>query len=559
MERIDRRTFLAALGAATVVVACSSDGEGADVERPGGGRPAGDAVAAASVDPRPDLTDELFALGVASGDPLSDRVVLWTRLVSDPLAAVSNIGTDEVEIAYDVATDDSFDELVASGTVTATAALAHSVHLDVTGLKADTWYCYRFRIGERMSPVGRTRTLPAADASPEQFRFVVASCQDFQWGHYAAWQHAAEEDGLDAVFFLGDYVYEYSVGDQSPSKTSARVWANESATTLEEYRLRYAQVRADVSLRKAHQQVPWIITWDDHEVSNNYAGDVGSYDVYEPRSRDRRLAGYQAWYEHMPVRISPEPTDFDDMALHRSFRFGTLASAFVIETREYADPAPCRVAMPDGTPALAFTDDRPSCDARFDGGRSNLGVAQEKWLIAEMTESDTVWNILANPTMLGGMNIGTREEPEYTLDMWDGYVAVRNRVLKAIADADVSNPVVVTGDWHASFVLDVVPEGANEALMTEFVVTSISSVVFATDYREANDHIRYFHAKNGYAVFTVTADELLAEYKYLADVWDPMSPIDQIDAFVVRSGNRVAEAQPNAAQPSRAQSATLPG
>lgn len=555
MDRIDRRAFLAALGAATVVVACSSDGDGdggtVDSGAPGSrnapgspnapGASGGLAVEPASVDPRPDLPEGLFSLGVASGDPLHDRVVLWTRLVADPLAASGGVETGDVELAYDVATDDSFGELVASGTVTAPAALAHSVHLDVAGLDADTWYAYRFRIGDRTSPTGRTRTLPAADASPERFRFVVASCQDFQWGHYAAWRHAADEDGLDAIFFLGDYVYEYSVGDQSPSKTGARVWANDAAVTLDDYRLRYAQVRADVSLQEAHQRVPWMITWDDHEVSNNYAGDVASHDVYESRSRDRRLAGYQAWYEHMPVRITPEPTDFDDMSLHRSFRFGSLASAFVIETREHADPPPCRVDMPDGTPPLAYTDDRPSCEERFDEGRTNLGAAQEEWLLSALRTSDTEWNILANPTMFAGMNIGTREEPAYTLDMWDGYPAVRNRVLAAIVEAEVSNPVVVTGDWHASFVLDVIPDDATDPLMTEFVVTSISSVVFPTDYREANDHIRYFQAKNGYAVFTVTAEQLVAEFRYLADVWDPMSPIETTDAFAVRSGGRVAE------------------
>ena len=547
MDRIDRRAFLAALGAATVVAACTGgDGDGANSGRNGSDSP-GDSVPeerpiqSASVDPRPDLPGELFALGVASGDPLHDRVMLWTRLVAEPLAPSGGLDTGDVDVAFDVAVDDSFGDIVASGTVTATAALAHSVHLDVTGLDADTWYAYRFRIGDRTSPVGRTRTLPAADASPEQFRFVVASCQDFQWGEYAAWRHAAEEPGLDAVFFLGDYIYEYSVGDQSPSKTGARVWVNDAATTLDEYRQRYSQVRADASLQNAHQRVPWMITWDDHEVSNNYAGDVASRDVYQPRSRERRIAAYQAWYEHMPVRITPEPTDFDDMALHRSFRFGSLASAFVIETREYADPPPCRVEMPEGTPDLAYTDDRPSCDARFDEGRTNLGAAQEEWLIAAIEASDTAWNILANPTMLGGMNIGTRAEPAYTLDMWDGYPAVRSRVLAAIAEAKVSNPVVVTGDWHASFVLDVIPEGETETLMSEFVVTSISSVVFPTDYRDANDHIRYFQAQNGYAVFTVTEEEMVAEFKYVADVWDPNSPIESTDAFVVASGRRVAE------------------
>lgn len=536
MDGIDRRTFLALLGAGVAATACSgsdADGTATTTTSP---------PKLAEVDPRSDLPHDLFALGVASGDPLTDRVMLWTRLVNDPLAPAGNVdpASGDVEVAWDVAADSAFTELVASGTATASAALAHSVHVDVGGLEPDRWYWYRFRIGPRTSPVGRTRTLPKPDADPDRFRFVVASCQDFQWGHYAAWHHVAAEEDLDAVFFLGDYVYEYSLGDQSPSKTGARVWANDVTITLDDYRLRYAQVRSDASLQRVHHAVPWIVTWDDHEVSNNYAGDVGQTDVREPRSRERRLAAYQAWYEHMPIRLDPVPTDFDEIELHRSFRFGSLVTAFVIETREFSDPAACRPDAPTGFDMSTLNDDQPSCEERFDESRTNLGAAQEAWLIESMTTSDTTWNVLANPTMFAGMNVGTREAPMHTMDLWDGYVAVRNRVLSAIAEANVPNPVIVTGDWHASFVLDVIPEGAAEPLMSEFVVTAISSLLFPQDHRGANDHIRYFRALHGYAVFTVRPSEFVAEYRYLADVWDPLSPIVATDSFVVRAGERVA-------------------
>ncbi|HPB44927.1 MAG: alkaline phosphatase D family protein [Microthrixaceae bacterium] len=567
-HRIDRRSFLSGVGAAavTVAVASCSSGDGASTGGSGGGSGGASTSTSESPEvaavPAPSaigLPAGVFSLGVASGDPTDTSVMLWTRLVADPLAAATAMGERDLEVAYDVALDEGFERLVASGLASAPARLAHSVHLDVTGLDPGSWYHYRFRIGDQTSSTGRTRTMPApgaagvtpGGAAAEQFRFVVASCQDYQWGHYAAWRRAVETPDLDAVLFLGDYIYEYSVGDRSPGETGERVWANEETHSLEQYRVRYGQVRSDPALIAAHEAVPWQITFDDHEVSNNYAGDVGQDDVDQPLSRDRRLAGYQAWYEHMPVRLDGVPESFESLRVHQALRFGDLVTLYAIETRQHADPAPCRVEMPEGTPPLLYSDDRPSCEQRFDPERTNLGAAQEAWLLDELAASDTTWNVLANPIMFSGMNLATREAPEYTLDTWDGYVASRARVLGALAE--VSNPVIVTGDWHASFVLDVRPELIAEAddpaavlpdgppssppAMTEFVFTAISSVIFAQDYRAANDHIRYFEARNGYGVVTVTPEQLGCEFVYVDDVWDPDSPATTVDRWAVDAGS----------------------
>lgn len=529
---MDRRQFLGALALTGVTAACA-----------GGGKGDGDAdgtttttVVDAAVPADAALPAGVFALGVASGDPLSDRIMLWTRLAADPLAEDGGSPSGDVEVAFDVALDEAFEDLVVSDIAVATGDLGHSVHVDVSGLQPDTWYHYRFRAGDQTSPVGRTRTFPDAKQSPERFRFVFASCQDLQWGEYGAWGRAAELPDVDAVVFLGDYVYELNLGDLSPDRTARRVWAGPQPETVVDYRRRYAQTKADLQLQAAHEMAPWIITFDDHEVSNNYAGDVAQSDIDVPASRDRRLAAYQAWYEHTPIRLDPVPSEFAELDVHRSFDFGDLARVYAIETRQRADVPACRT---DGS---LVSDEGPLCEEAEDEARTNLGEDQERWLAEELAGSEASWNVLANPIMLAGLNLGTAAEPSFTRDAWDGYPAARRRLLDAIQDSGVSNPVTVTGDWHASFVLDVAAEPGGEPVMPEFLASSISTVLFGTDYRGENPHVRYFVAEHGYGLVTVTPDELRCEFQYVDDVWNPDAPISRTDTFVVRDGEHVAEA-----------------
>lgn len=536
---MDRRQLLISTLVAGVTVACagnddSAPGTTAKDSSEGSSTVTGGGVQPATPAPV-ELAEEGFRVGVASGDPLDDRVMLWTRVFP------ADKSTDPVEVAFDVATDEDFEDLVASGIAKAPAELDHSVHVDVTGLSPDTWYYYRFRAGDQNSVVGRTRTFPTADADVDRFDFVFASCQDFQWGHYGAWKDAATQADLDAVVFLGDYIYEMNFGDMSPDRSGERVWDTPEAMTLEHYRTRYTQVRGDAALRAMHEKVPWIITFDDHEVSDNYAGDVGGSDMEEPKSRDRRLAAYQAWYENMPIRLPdpPEgagPDDFDELPIHRAFRFGKLANLFVIETRQHADVAACR------TTTGYLADQGPLCDATDDPDRTNLGEAQESWLFEQLDSADAQWNILANPVMLSDMNLGTPESPEYYRDMWIGYPAARERLLAKVVDSGVRNPVTITGDWHASYVLDVQSEPHGDdprSVMPEFLVTSISSIVFAQDYREHNPQIRFFEAKNGYAKVTVTPANFECTYVHLEDVWDPDSPIASRTTWTLADGETV--------------------
>jgi alkaline phosphatase D len=277
-------------------------------------------------------------------------------------------------------------------------------------------------------------------------------------------------------------------------------------------------------------------------VSNNYAGDVSQSDIEAPNSQARRLAAYQAWYEHTPVRLDPDPgdqpSDYTDLTVHRDVAFGSLARLFMIETRQHADPPPCRT---DGSIA---NDDGPACDEMFRDDRSNLGDEQEDWLHGGLADSTASWNILANPLMMAGLNVGTAEAPEFTRDTWDGYPAARQRLLDAVTSSAVSNPVVVTGDWHASFVLDVKPDRAapeSDTVMPEFLASSISTILFPTDYSAVNPHVRYFVAEHGYGLVTVTPDDLTCEFHYVADVWDPDAPISHIDTWKVLDGEHRAQ------------------
>lgn len=527
---VDRRSFLAGLAVAGVTVGCAG---GSDEGGSGGtGAPLELAQPAPS-----DLATDSFSLGVASGDPMSDRVILWTRLASDPLAVDGAPPPGEVEVAWDVATDADFEDLVGTGIAVASPELGHAIHVDVSGLEPDTWYHYRFRAGDQTSPVGRTRTFPTEGADAERFRFVFASCQDFQWGRYGAWGRASEQPDVDAVVFLGDYIYELNLGDVSPDQSGERVWAGPEPYTVEDYRRRYAQTKADPQLRAAHAMAPWIITWDDHEVSNNYAGDVGQADVDQPASADRRRAAYQAWYEHTPIRITPEPEDFEVLDIHRSFAFGNLASLFSIETRQHADAPACR--DPE-TPDL-LSDEGPLCEAALDESRTNLGEAQERWLVDAIGDSEATWNLLANPIMFASIDIGSEGEPAFSRDAWVGYPGSQKRVIDAIVESEVANPVVVTGDWHASFVLDVEREPGGEPVMPEFVISSISTVLFSDDYRDRNPNIRWFAAEHGFALVTVTPEELLCEFHHIEDVWDADTPVGSVDRWRVASGSRTAE------------------
>ncbi|MGH7962928.1 MAG: alkaline phosphatase D family protein [Candidatus Binatia bacterium] len=300
-----------------------------------------------------------FTLGVASGDPLQDSVVLWTRLAPNPQEPGGGMSNQDVLVHWEVADDEQFRRVVREGEALAEPEDAHSVHVDVRGLSPARTYWYRFHAGGEMSSVGRTRTAPRRGAPLERFRFAFASCQDFEDGFYTAYQHLVQEE-VDVVVFLGDYIYE-----DAPEPGSGNVRDHTGAgepVTLEGYRIRYALYRSDPLLQAAHAALPWIVTFDDHEVDNDWSADIPQDPERQSRAQflQRRAAAFKAYWEHMPLRPGLRPRG-TDIQIYRRFTFGDLVEFNVLDTRQYRSVTePCGY----GT--------GPVCDAVLDPARTML-------------------------------------------------------------------------------------------------------------------------------------------------------------------------------------------
>jgi alkaline phosphatase D len=417
-------------------------------------RPAGAQV----VPPR--FTAYPFSLGVASGAPRPDSVVLWTRLAPEPLAQSSDGGMppERVFVNWEVAEDEQFSRIVGKGRNHAVPELAHSVHAEVTGLQPGRWYWYRFIAGGESSPVGRTRT---ADLRTDRLRFAFASCQQFEQGYFSAYSHMLNED-VDLVAFLGDYIYESSWGGNL-----VRRHAGPEATSLAQYRVRHAQYKTDAELQAMHQAVPWIVTWDDHEVDNDYAADRAEY--LDPQMLLRRAAAYQAYYEHMPVPMSALPRGADMRIIDR-YCFGGLVDFHLLDDRQYRSPQACpRPGMGGGSFA-------ENCAARLDPALTMLGAAQERWLAEGLTSSRALWNVLAQQTLFSPFGRKSAGGMTQWTDGWDGYPVARTRLTRLLGDSRVSNPLIIGGDVHAHHVANVkldFDRPDTRIVATEFCGTSI--------------------------------------------------------------------------------------
>ncbi len=526
---MDRRGFLAAVVATALAGACSSgegDQEGTAPTTAGNGESTTTGPAASL--PVPDLPGDPFTLGVGSGDPLPTAIVLWTRLAPEPLSG-GGMPDVEVPVTWELATDDTFGDLVASGTAVATPALGHSVHVDATDLEADTWYAYRFRVGDHTSPTGRTRTAPAIDADVARWRFAVASCQAYQDGYWTAYPHLVDEPDLDLVVFLGDYIYESGINEEA-----VRQHNSDEVITLEDYRNRYGLYRSDENLRAAHAACPWVVVWDDHEVDNNYAGLVpeDGAPVGPDAFAERRAAAYLAWYEHQAVRL--DPPEGADLMIHRSFRWGGLAELFALDSRQYRSDQAC---------GDATLDMEPACEESLDPERTMLGTEQEGWLIDGLSASPCAWKVLANQVVLGDVRLG---EAVINYDQWDGYPAARQRLLDAVVANDVTGLVVVTGDIHFSAAGDLRIDQADPAapiIASEFVGTSMGSamapnlVEAIAGFADLFPDVHYSNAAlRGYMLCTVTPELWTTDYRTVETTITPTSPIDTDASFVIEAG-----------------------
>lgn len=513
---IDRRSFLAGVVATALAASCSSGADGDDPEPSTSGDEGMVPETVADLPPLPpSLPAEMFALGVASGDPRPDSVILWTRLVNDPMADDGGVPAQPLPVRWEVAADESFDDIVASGDAVAEPALAHSVHVDAAGLEPDSWYWYRFAVGEGRSPVGRTRTAPAYGDEVDRLRFAFASCQNYQAGHWPAHAQLAAED-LDLLVFLGDYIYE-----EGPITGAVRTHRSAAPTDLAGYRRRYGEYKADPALQASHAHVPWLCTWDDHEVANNYASDVPDGGGDPEAFRERRAAAYQAFYEHMPVRV--EPPDGSELTLHRSLRWGRLARFYVLDGRQHRSDQACDVPRDVGL----------SCPDVADDDRTMLGAEQEEWLGRRLAESHTTWNVVAQQTIVSKITVPLGADEGLNLDQWDGYPAARRRLVDQLRAVD--NPVVITGDIHASgvaVVTDDPDDPTTAAVVPELVGTSVSStfpenlVELVEMAAAASPSVRYVEPRQrGYVVCDVTAEALEAAFRYVSTTLSPEADV----------------------------------
>jgi alkaline phosphatase D len=525
---LTRRGFLG--GALAGLLSACTGGDGT------GSRP----TTTPAVPAAPRLRSDPFTLGVASGDPLPSGLVLWTRLVPDPGAPDGGMPDEPVDVRWQIAVDDAFSEVVASGITTALPRYAHSVHVDVDGLAPGTTYHYRFDVGDRTSPTGRTRTAPAADAAVPAVRLAVANCQAYQSGFYSAYRHIAEEE-VDAVCFLGDYIYELEASRE------ARVHGLDPPEDLAGFRALYGVYKSDPDLQAAHAAHPWIVTWDDHEVEDNYGGlrpgAIGvARGVTEDAFRAIRAAAYQAFWEHVPLRGGPPGPD-GSLRVYRDLRYGDLVTLAVLDDRQYRSP----LLEGEGAGNLPRgLGGGPLLPGTFDESRTMLGDQQERWLHELLRASTTTWNVLVQQTVMAEVDRSPSDPARgFSMDAWDGYVAARERVLATVRDEDVPNLVSLGGDIHAAAVLDLYDtyRGDDRTLVgSELIGPSITSIELIEpaflEGARSNPHVHLYEPdRRGYLVVDFARDEARGRFRFVSDALDPDATVETASTWVITAGS----------------------
>ncbi|WNJ21302.1 alkaline phosphatase D family protein [Pontibacter sp. G13] len=480
-------------------------------------------------EPRDLFQDALkpFYHGVASGDPLQDRVILWTRISPEH-------GQDSISGTWEIAEDTAFSQLTNQGDFTTSSARDFTVKIDAMGLKAGQVYYYRFLTGEYVSPVGRTKTLPSGDVS--EVKLAIATCSNLEGGYFNAYRQMTAQD-LDAVVHLGDYIYEYGPGHYADSNLVKSGRANRPAkeiVSLADYRLRYSTYRTDADLQAVHQHLPFINIWDDHESANNsYMEGAQNHQAGEGDWKTRMEAAQQAYFEWLPIR------DDESYNIYRAFQFGDLMSLIMVDTRLVG-----RSAQLDSITDPSYQDE----------SRTLMGPEQMAWFEAELTQS-TTWKVIGNQVMVSPMDIsfmgnGNREVSYYAgkernLDQWDGYPAEKRRLFDMLDRNEVSNLIFLTGDDHASFAYEVVPddqfksynpEAPEGAIAVELVTPSISSPNFDEEYPadvveelttaylapENNPHLRWTDLiHHGFVRLTITPEQSRADWYFVETVDAP--------------------------------------
>ncbi|NUP20664.1 MAG: alkaline phosphatase [Streptomyces sp.] len=471
----------------------------------------------------PPVPDGVFSLGVASGDPLPDGIVLWTRLAPDPLNG-GGMPDSVVRVEWELAEDERCRKIVRRGVAQARPGLGHSVHVDVRGLRPGRTYWYRFRVGGQLSPIGRTRTAPHPHSSGGDLRIALASCQNWQHGYFTPYADMLAQDP-DVVLFVGDYIYE-----STPSATGVRRHEGTGEPySLVQYRNRYAQYRTDPDLAAVHANAPWVVTFDDHEVDNDWAGEIPQDPDKQPHDAfvARLTAAYQAFYEHMPVRATSIPNG-PHIQMYRRLEFGRLARLNVLDTRQFR------------------SDQVTSQEAAQDPSLTMLGAGQKQWLLDGLHDSPARWNLIASQIMMAETDLLVGEGKLWYYDAWDGYQVERNELMAQFED--IRNPVVLSGDRHLTMISDLKRDFADPdsaVVGAEFVGTSISSsgdrdhAAFHAEWDPRmpdNPHWKLIDAHCGYHLFDIRRDGIDAQVRVVDTVRQPTATTSTLARLRVKAG-----------------------
>ncbi|TWD84738.1 alkaline phosphatase D [Kribbella amoyensis] len=467
-----------------------------------------------------------FQLGVASGEPDASSVVLWTRLAPSPLNADGQGGMANADVTVDwqLSKDDRFTTLVASGSVTATYAAAHSVHVIAGGLAPDSDYFYRFRAQGHLSPVGRTRTAPAVGTNGRDLVMAFSSCAHYEEGYYTVYRRMAE-DNPGLILFLGDYIYEYGAATGRPRTHAGAT----EIVSLADYRRRYAQYKSDPDLQAAHAAAPWIVVPDDHEVENNYANMVradSTPSLTTAQWTARRTAAYQAYYENMPLRPA-QANNGNAIPLYRRLRWGNLATFHMLDTRQYRNDQACG-------------DGWKICSDADLASRSLPGNAQESWLLDGLGQRLGTWDILGQQVFFARRFNSSGA----SMDSWDGYRASRARIQQGWVDRGVRNPVVLTGDVHRAWASNLVADYANPnsaVIGSELVTSSVTSSGDGDGSTTipdvgTNPWLKFYNNRRGYVRTTISPATLRADFRAVAKVSEHGAAASTVKSFVIEEG-----------------------
>ncbi|MBM7789212.1 alkaline phosphatase D family protein [Tenggerimyces flavus] len=484
------------------------------------------------------LRQNPFTLGVASGDPSPDGVVLWTRLAPTPLAedGLGGMPNESVPVRWQLAKDERFRHVVRQGTAIARPEHGHTVHVELTHLQDDREYWYRFRVGPYVTVTARTRTAPHPNDWGSKLEMSFVSCSQYEHGLFTAYG-ALAADEPDLILHLGDYQYEYTKNAYVAPGGNVRDHEGPETITLETYRQRHAQYKTDPHLQAAHAIAPWLVVWDDHELENNWADESPEAGTQTPAGEaflTRRAAAFKAYYENMPLRRTSIPRGID-MQLYRRIRWGKLANFHMLDTRQYRDDQGCNDGYKD-------------CSAAVDPARSITGGKQEEWLIDGFHRSRARWDVIGQQVFFAQRDNNAGPLKVTSMDSWDGYVASRSRITQGWLDADVRNPVVLTGDVHAHWASELktdYDDPTGPSVGTELVCSSITSGGDGGDsnpadhpFLQINPHLKFYNNLRGYVRTTISRDELRADFRCLPTVRSEGVPAFTRRSYVVEDGDR---------------------